>query len=108
MMTDAEFLWKLIAVLTAVSGLVIAWLKIKGGQAIRIADQPIQTQKATHYVTEDELIQVINRIDRLERGQCDCQKQTEANFQEIFRELRGISRTLGRLEGSQHSQKNHE
>lgn len=87
---EPEFIGKVVLALIAISALVGGGGIMLGRKSMRISPDPLNIRKEPQYVTKEEFVAM------------------NENLREIYQELRAMQRTLGRLEGSQHSQKNHE
>lgn len=100
-MTEAEFLWTLLAVLGAVAGLGVAVKKI----FFSGLPQPLETRRAASYALREDLDRHGKRLEGLESRVSDVESRIYQRIdrldEKVSRQHAETMRALGRLEGGQ-------
>jgi chromosome segregation ATPase len=118
-MSDADFLWKLIAAVSTVGGLVLLVLKIRGGGELRtINPQPLIIKLAEQFASKEELLRLEESVKSVERRISDMPRELnhvvevidsklenkldkiQHRMETVGTTLSELSRAIGRLEGN--------
>ena len=84
-MTDADFLWKLLAAISLLGNLLLLWRKM-GGKAEKrqIGPDPLNVREADRFVTEKELKPICEHLELHDKNIDGLRRELQANYNTLM------------------------